>query len=453
MAVINKDIAYMALPLSIRRGNPFPIDEYSVWYDMEQLTTYATSSPVAYVGQIVTLVNESENTVEAYMIQNTAGTLMKLASTTASGDLTEDVLKLQGQVSSLEKSVGTKGEESSISATDLWSAIEEVKTAYEAADTSINEKFNDYYNKSETDSKIDEKISTAISTTYKPAGSIEFESLPELAAGEEGKVYNISNEFTTTENFVEGAGKKYPAGTNIVCIDSDDAGTYKWDVLSGFVDLSAYETTESVDEKLNNKVDKIPGSSLVEDYLITKLSGMPEIKSVDPSEFEIEEYRKVLMIKSIEPYKVNGLTDLLNNKVDKESGSSLIQISLINKLQGMAEIKGVSEEFEIGSEDKILSVKTIDQSKVTGLPEALETKLSGVTLGDVPLEVAAGVVTIPIATDSLIGVVKGSNAENKIKIDTDGTMEVNSLNINKLVQGPEDVLVLDGGNAANTSIG
>ena len=40
MAVINKEIAYMALPLSIRRGNPFPIDEYSVWYDMEELTNY-----------------------------------------------------------------------------------------------------------------------------------------------------------------------------------------------------------------------------------------------------------------------------------------------------------------------------------------------------------------------------------------------------------------------------
>ena len=119
MAVINKDIAYMALPLSIRRGNPFPIDEYSVWYDMEELTTYAQSSPVAYVGQVVTLVNEEENTVEAYMIQNAAGNLMKLASTTASGDLTEDVLELQGKVSALETSVGTKEEESSITASNL----------------------------------------------------------------------------------------------------------------------------------------------------------------------------------------------------------------------------------------------------------------------------------------------------------------------------------------------
>lgn len=52
MAVINKDIAYMALPLSIRRGNPFPIDEYSVWYDQTQMETYAQTSPVAYVGQL-----------------------------------------------------------------------------------------------------------------------------------------------------------------------------------------------------------------------------------------------------------------------------------------------------------------------------------------------------------------------------------------------------------------
>jgi hypothetical protein len=66
------------------------------------------------------------------MIQNAAGNLMKLASTTASGDLTEDVLELQGKVSALETSVGTKEEESSITASNLWAAIEEVKAAYEA---------------------------------------------------------------------------------------------------------------------------------------------------------------------------------------------------------------------------------------------------------------------------------------------------------------------------------
>lgn len=448
MAVINKDIAYMALPLSIRRGNPFPIDEYSVWYDMGELTNYATTSPVAYVGQIVTLVNESESTVEAYMIQNTAGNLMKLASTTASGDLTEDVLELQGKVSNLETAVGTKGDDSGITANDLWAAIKEVKAAYEAADVTINEKFGEYYNKTETDGKIEEKIATAISTTYKPAGSVAFEALPELSATEEGKVYNITNEFTTNENFVEGTGKKYPAGTNVVCIDTDDAGTYKWDVLSGFVDLSAYETTVSVDEKLNNKVDKVPGSSLVEDSLIAKLTGMAEIKGVSEGELSINSDSKILSITAVGQDKVTGLTEALNGKVNTEEGKSLIQDTLIAKLQGMAEIKSVSSDFTLG-EDGALTLNNLAISKVDGLTDALAEKIKEVKVNNIPLVDSDGSVNIELAGSGTAGVVVGSDAENKIKVDTDGTMEVNSLNINKLVQTEGEFLVLDGGDATN----
>lgn len=452
MAVINKDIAYMALPLSIRRGNPFPIDEYSVWYDMGELTTYATTSPVAYVGQIVTLVNEGESTVEAYMIQNTAGNLMKLASTTASGDLTEDVLELQGKVSNLEAAVGTKGDDSGITANDLWAAIKEVKTAYEAADTTINEKFGNYYNKTETEGKIDEKINVAISTTYRAAGAIAFESLPELGASEEGKVYNITNEFTTTENFVEGPGKKYPVGTNVVCID---VGTdeYKWDVLAGFVDTSALATKQELTKGLETKVDKVAGSSLVQDTLIQKLTGLVEIKSVKEDELSIASDTKQLSILAITQDKVTGLSASLDNKVNVETGKSLVEDTLITKLTGMTEIKGVSGELEIGADDKILSVKAIDQSKITGLTAALAGKIHEVKVNEVPLLAADGSVNIGLATSSAAGVVMGSEAENKVKVDVDGTMEVNSLNINKLVQSAEDVLVLDGGDASDLSAG
>ena len=444
MAVINKDIAYMALPLSIRRGNPFPVDEYSVWYDMGELTTYATTSPVAYVGQIVTLVNEDESTVEAYMIQNTAGNLMKLASTTASGDLTEDVLELQGKVSNLEAAVGTKGDDSGITANDLWAAIKEVKAAYEAADTTLTEKFGEYYNKTETEGKIDEKINVAISTTYRAAGSIAFEALPALAASEEGKVYNISNEFTTTENFVEGAGNKYPVGTNVVCID---VGTdeYKWDVLAGFVDTSALATKQELTEGLETKVDKVAGSSLVTDTLIAKLTGMAEIKSVKEGELVIDPGTKELSVVAITTDKVTGLTGALEGKVNVEAGKSLVEDTLIAKLTGMSEIKGVSGELEIGAENKILGVKAIDQSKITGLPDALAAKLTGVTVGTTPLEVSDGVVTIPIATAELLGVVKSSAAENNITIAADGIMSVHSLNLDKLVQTPGTELILNGG--------
>lgn len=121
MAVIMNDAAYMGFPLSIKRGNPAPVDTTAVWYNKAELETYAKSGTTAYVGQILTLV--ADNKCEAYMISNEAGTLVKLASTTASGDLASDVSTLQGQVASLIEKVGsaTQGE---TAATGLYALIE-----------------------------------------------------------------------------------------------------------------------------------------------------------------------------------------------------------------------------------------------------------------------------------------------------------------------------------------
>ena len=431
MAVINKDIAYMALPLSIRRGNPFPLDEYSVWYDKTQMETYAQTNPVAYVGQILTLVNEVESTVEAYMIQNAAGSLIKLASTTASGDLTADVQALQGKVSNLETSVGAKEEESEIIATTLWAAIEEVKTAYETALTN-------YYNKAE----VDDKIATQVASAYRAAGSIAFEALPELAATEVGKVYNITNAFSTNENFVEGAGQLHPAGTNIVCIDTDGEGTYKWDVLSGFIDTSNLATKA----ELGNKVDKVQGSSLVTDTLIAKLTGLANIKGVAEGELDVNADTGILSVTAIEQSKVTGLSTALQGKVNAEAGKSLVEDTLIAKLTGLAEIKSVSGDFTLGG-DGALTLNDIATSKITGLDAALAAKIKEVKVNGVALLAEDGSVNIGLATAETAGVVKGSAEENKVKVEADGSMTVNSLNINKLVQTEGEELVLNGGTA------
>ena len=90
------------------------------------------------------------------------------------------------------------------------------------------------YVKNEVDSKL--------SSTYKAKGSVAFASLPALIAANEGNVYNVTDAFTTTSDFVEGSGKSYPAGTNVVIVNTTGT-TYKYDVLSGFVDLSGYLTS------------------------------------------------------------------------------------------------------------------------------------------------------------------------------------------------------------------
>lgn len=141
MATIMNDAAYMGFPLSIKRGNPAPVDTTAVWYNKTELETYAASGATAYVGQILTLVADSK--CEAYMISNEAGTLIKLASTTASGDLASDVATLQGQVANLISKVG-KAAEGEVAATGLYALIDEVKALAEdkvasvgAADQSV----------------------------------------------------------------------------------------------------------------------------------------------------------------------------------------------------------------------------------------------------------------------------------------------------------------------------
>lgn len=98
-------------------------------------------------------------------------------------------------------------------------------------------------------------------SVYKAKGSIaDISALPTPDKAHEGFVYNIENEFTTTDQFVEGAGKTFPAGTNVVCINTTGT-TYKWDVLAGMVDLSGYVTTEDLANGLAGKQDMITTST------------------------------------------------------------------------------------------------------------------------------------------------------------------------------------------------
>ena len=73
-----------------------------------------------------------------------------------------------------------------------------------------------------------ESISESFAGALRPMGTVAFASLPALTAVTAGDMYNISDEFTTTEDFKEGAGGIIPAGANIY--KTSDG---KWDVLAG----------------------------------------------------------------------------------------------------------------------------------------------------------------------------------------------------------------------------
>lgn len=125
MATIMNDAAYMALPMNIKRGNPIPLDTTAVWYNKTELETYAASGATAYVGQVLTLIADGK--AEAYIISNEAGTLVKLAQTTATGDLASDVATLQTQVNDLVKKVGAPAGDG-VASTGIYSELDNLRS-------------------------------------------------------------------------------------------------------------------------------------------------------------------------------------------------------------------------------------------------------------------------------------------------------------------------------------
>lgn len=71
-------------------------------------------------------------------------------------------------------------------------------------------------------------ISESFAGALRPIGTVAFASLPALTTATSGDMYNISDEFTTTADFKEGAGNVVPAGANVY--KTSDG---KWDVLAG----------------------------------------------------------------------------------------------------------------------------------------------------------------------------------------------------------------------------
>lgn len=172
-----KDGAKWDLPVYLNRQNPIPLDGTSIYNSYAEAETYARENAKAYPGQIISVVTDTE--VKVYKINNgqleelgkgslvtdqnpkllaTAdnigqiiylttqvidgevtyssgpyivsgnGTVSKIGTTSASGDIAADVAALQGKVSTLESTVGKKGSGSDNPSTGLIKDVEDLKT-------------------------------------------------------------------------------------------------------------------------------------------------------------------------------------------------------------------------------------------------------------------------------------------------------------------------------------
>lgn len=182
------------------------------------------------------------------------------------------------------------------------------------------------------------------------------------------------------------------------------------------------------------------------------------IASIDDTQFNIDDSRNLTLL-DISISKVTGLQDILDAKANK--GTTLAEYGItdaytktetLDKIaEKITEINGGESAGEVLSQ--LNSYKEINDNRV----ETIENKLiniddnaqvnvlESIKINGIAQNIVDKSIDISIATDSLLGVVMSSVAENKISVSEDGTMEVNSLNVNKLVQNEGAILILNGG--------
>lgn len=201
---------------------------------------------------------------------------------------------------------------------------------------------------------------------------------------------------------------------------ASDAAEMNSGIQQNASDIAALETAVA------GKVDKVEGSRLMTEAEGTKLAGIEagaqanNIAGVAEGELAISEDSKILSIVAVSQNKVTGLSDALAGKVSVEAGKVLSSNDYTNEEK--SKLAGV----EAGAQANVIEV----------------IKINGV---DAPISEKG--VNIPLATAEALGVVRSSAAENKVAVASDGTMEVNSLNISKLTQTEGDALVLNGGDS------
>ena len=393
MAFIKKDGNFMGLPMNIARGNPIPLDKSEIWYSYEELINYARNSSVAYVGQILGLVNEELNTATAYIILNTDGDVQEIGSNVQvqqlqgdekSIELQNDFLALKNWGIQYYKYIAATDTEEAhyqlqvVDSDNPWisglepkvteengelvlawyepnlSSIEDVGDKITALQSSVKDLKDNTYTKKQ----IDEKIASAAHLKRIIIDSIE--QIDINADNADQFIYMVLSS-------PEDEADKYNEYMVIIITDENGEETrFVEQVGSWKVDLSNYVTNIKFSEELDKKVDIKQNHSLVLDTEILKLSRIEDgaqknfISAVNNDNFEV--INGVLNFKTISIQKVDKLEEILNNKVTKEDGKGLSTNDFTNEhLQNL---------------NNTLSNYQIINSKVISIEEVLNGKQS-----------------------------------------------------------------------------
>ena len=175
--------------------------------------------------------------------------------------------------------------------------------------------------------------------------------------------------------------------------------------------VSSIDKIDLSDSASNNIIYLIPRSptsdNSYDEYMIIE----GELERVGSTDIDLSDYAKTQYV-----------NDALADKISKQEGKGLSANDFTDQL--LAKLNGISDKAQENVIESLYvgGIKSIPQGKA---------------------------VNVPVSTQQSFGVVKGSMLDNKISVAADGTMIVNSVDVNRLVNNENTCLIMDSGDSTN----
>lgn len=155
---------------------------------------------------------------------------------------------------------------------------------------------------------------SSITGALKPKGTIKFAELPALSTIAAGDMYNISDEFISTNSFKDGGDITYPAGTNVY--KTEDG---MWDCLAG--QLGDYLMKDDIDSAIEESMPDYPTSTQLTELVAgEKMStALGKLKTAVKNVISLVKLLGTTDISKIGDGTVTGAVSSLNSNLDSIS--------------------------------------------------------------------------------------------------------------------------------------
>ena len=435
--IYDKNAAYMALPMNIKRGNPIPLDTTAVWDSKSDLEAYAKSGATSYVGQILTLF--ADGVAEAYLISNEAGDLVKLAQTSSSGDVSTDIANLNKKINSLVSEIGkasTEGE----AASGLYALIE---AAQKQADKGV------------ADAKAaDDKAQSAqddLDALEAIVGADDTEGLRKRIKANETNIATLigedaeksAREIASEEvvKVVAGAPEAYDTLKEIsdwISSHGTDAASMNSAIKALQTILAGFGTGEGEAATVKKYVDDAITALKIGDYakaadLTALASRVTTLEGKPAASITAEDIAKWNAKQDAGDYVEQSVYDTKMTALDKADSDNAVAIAAVKKTADAAVVANTAitagtatkvtyDEKGLVTKGESLAVAdipTLGISKIDGLQDALDSKQGNLTFEgtyNTSTNKVATESTVNTAVDNLIHTLGGE--DGKIDIDT-----------------------------------